>query len=237
MGEMRLGCSGWSYGHWKDFLYKDVSPRRHLELYAKFFNCVEVNMTFYRFPTTQVMKNWFESTPDNFLFAIKLNRSITHMKKLQGVNTLLESFLNICYRLDDKFGPLLVQLPSSFSKDTRRLEIFLSLLPDIRVAFEFRNESWFDNGIFKLLNNYNAALVMLGSQFHKNYTVYTNFAYIRWHGRGGQLDNYSQDEISYWADRIRAISESADVYGFWNNDAFAYAPKNCLELLKKLELR
>jgi uncharacterized protein YecE (DUF72 family) len=237
MGEIRLGCSGWSYDHWRDFLYKGVSPQHYLEHYAKFFNCVEVNMTFYRFPTAQMLENWFERTPDYFLFTIKMNRSITHMKKLQGVGRLLESFIDICLRLGTKLGPLLVQLSSNLSKDTRRLENFLAILPDIRVAFEFRNKSWFDYDIFKLLNKYNATLVMLGSQFDKNYTVYPNFAYIRWHGRGGQLDNYSQDEISYWANRIRAISESTDLYGFWNNDAFAYAPKNCLDLLKKLELR
>ncbi len=235
MGEIRLGCSGWSYDHWRDLFYKGVSPQHYLEYYANFFNCVEVNMTFYRFPTAQMLQSWFEQTPDYFLFAIKLNRSITHMKKLQGINKLLEDFVDICYKLGTKLGPVLVQLPPTLSKDTRRLENFLSILPDIEVAFEFRNKSWFDRSIFRLLNRYNAALVMLGSQFDQNYRVYSNFAYIRWHGRGGQLDNYTPDEISYWADRIRAISDSSNVYGFWNNDACAYAPKNCLDLLKKLK--
>ena len=237
MGEIRLGCSGWSYHHWRGLFYEDIDPRHYLEQYAKVFDCVEVNMTFYRFPTVKVLSSWYQRTPGGFLFAVKINRSITHRKRLEGLSSLLVNFVDVCYSLSDKLGPLLVQFPANYSKDTERLEMFLSLLSDTRVAFEFRNKSWFDDDVFRLLKSYNAALVMIGSQFEKNYTIYTDFAYIRWHGRGGQLDNYTYDEIDYWADRIRSISKNADVYGFWNNDSYAYAPKNCLELLKKLELK
>lgn len=236
MGEIRLGCSGWSYDHWRTLFYEDVDPRHYLEQYAKVFNCVEVNMTFYRFPTVQLLSSWYQRTPDGFLFAVKTNRSITHRKSLQGLSRLLVRFVDICHSLSDKLGPLLVQFPPNFSKDTERLETFLSILSGTRVAFEFRDKSWFEDDVFRLLKNYNAALVMIGSQFEKNYTIYTDFAYIRWHGRGGQLDNYAYDEINYWADRIRTISKNADVYGFWNNDTCAYAPRNCLELLNKMQL-
>ena len=237
MGEIRLGCSGWSYDHWKNLFYEDVDPRHYLEQYAKVFDCVEVNMTFYRFPSVKILSSWYERTPGAFLFAVKMNRSITHRRKLRRLSSLLVNFVDVCYSLRDKLGPLLVQFPPILSKDTERLEMFLSLLSDTRVAFEFRNKSWFDGDVFRLLKSYNAALVMIGSQFEKNYTIYTDFAYIRWHGRGGRLDNYTSDEIDYWADRIRTISKNADVYGFWNNDSCAYAPKNCLELLQKLNLK
>jgi uncharacterized protein YecE (DUF72 family) len=230
-----LGCSGWHYDHWRDIFYD--SHRHYLEQYTVFFRSVEVNSTFYQFPKEAQLKNWYAATPDDFLFSIKVNRHITHTKRLHDTRRALGDFFEICAALGHKLGPFLVGLSSSFKKDLERLDEFLSLLPDHRFAFEFRHDSWYSNDVLdRLKEQRNLSLVMLGAQFYNNIECFTDFAYIRWHARGGNLDVYSSDEIDYWACRIREVAQKADVFGYWNNDAHGYAPKNCLDLTRRLNL-
>jgi len=164
-----------------------------------------------------------------------MNRHITHTKRLLEVHRPLRDFLNICSVLEDKLGPFLIGLPATFRKDVERFDEFLSLLPEYRFAFEFRHDSWFDEEVFERFRGRRTlTLTMLGAQFDSNVQCFADFAYIRWHARGGDLDRYSPREIDYWARRIREISQKADIFGYWNNDAHGYAPKNCLELTQKL---
>ena len=235
MGEIHLGCSGWHYNHWQGVFYK--GSRHYLEQYARLFSSVEVNSTFYRFPTAAQLRKWYASTPDEFVFSIKINRSITHTKRLRNVRRSLDDFLTICSILGHKLGPFLIQLPPSFAKDLERFDEFLSALPDHRFAFEFRDASWLSEDVLALMRRQsNLAVVMLGAQFNADGKHFADFAYIRWHGRGGVLDNYSHSEIAYWAQEISEISKEIDVFGYWNNDVNAYAPRNCLELIRELGL-
>ncbi|MGZ7112040.1 MAG: DUF72 domain-containing protein [Halobacteriota archaeon] len=212
------------------------SHRRYLEQYAQFFHSVEVNSTFYQFPKEVQLKKWYDATPDDFVFSVKMNRHITHTKRLHETRQALSDFFEICEVLGQKLGPFLVGLASSFKKDLDRLDEFLSLLPDHRFAFEFRNDSWFSDDVFdRFREQSNLALVVLGAQFGNNIDCLNNFAYIRWHPRGENLDVYSSEELDYWAHRIREISNETDVFGYWNHGA--YGPKNCLELVSRLELR
>jgi uncharacterized protein YecE (DUF72 family) len=167
---------------------------------------------------------------------MKMNRHITHTKRLRETRRALNDFFEICEVLGHKLGVFLVGLAPSFKKDVDRLDEFLSLLPDHRFAFEFRDKSWFSDDVFdRFREQSKLTLVMLGAQFENNIDCRKNFAYVRWHARGGNQDVYSSDEIGYWARRIRKIAHDADVFGYWNNDAYGYAPKNCLDLVSRLE--
>ena len=165
-----------------------------------------------------------------------MNRYITHTKRLRNISRALSDFFEICELLGHKLGPFLVGLASNFKKDIDRLDEFLSLLPDHRFAFEFRDDSWFSDDVFdRFRDQSNLALVMLGAQFDNNIDYFKDFTYIRWHARGRNLDVYSSEELDYWAQRIREISNVGDVFGYWNHDASG--PKNCLDLASRLELR
>jgi uncharacterized protein YecE (DUF72 family) len=211
---------------------------KYLEQYARFFHSVEVNSTFYQFPKEAQLRRWYASTPDDFVFSIKMNRHITHTRRLRDTRRPLAEFLETCSVLRHKLGPFLIGLAPGFKKDLERLDEFLSLLPDYRFAFEFRHDSWHSGDVLdRLRENHNLTLAMLGAQFDSNIECFTDFAYIRWHARGGNLDDYSSTEIAYWARRIREFAQKVDVFGYWNNDAYGYAPKNCLDLAKRLDLR
>lgn len=233
LSSIYMGCSGWHYDHWLGVLYN--SRRRYLEQYARFFHSVEVNSTFYRFPKEGQLKKWFDATPDDFVFSVKMNRYITHTKRLHETRIALSDFFEICEVLEHKLGPILVGLAASFKKDIERLEEFLSFLPDHRFAFEFRHDSWFSDDVFDRFREHsNMALVMLGAHFDNNIECFKNFAYIRWHSRGGNLDVYSPEELDYWARRIGEMSNVADVFGYWNHDLSGL--KNCLDLASRLEV-
>jgi uncharacterized protein YecE (DUF72 family) len=230
-----LGCSGWHYKHWRDVLY--TSRDNYLEQYVRFFRSVEVNSTFYRFPTKVQVEHWYVNTPDNFVFSVKLNRLFTHTKRLRDIRRPFNDFVEVCSELGNKLGPFLVQLPATFIRDLSRFDEFLSLLPDHRFAFEFRHGSWFTEEVCdRIRERHNLTLVMLGAEFEHNEECFTDFAYIRWHGRGGRQDNYSSNEIAYWALHIRQLAHRVAVFGYWNNDVEGYAPKNCLDLVDRLQL-
>ncbi|MGZ8931929.1 MAG: DUF72 domain-containing protein, partial [Halobacteriota archaeon] len=155
------------------------SRRRYLEQYARFFHSVEVNSTFYQFPKEGQLKNWYNVTPDDFVFSVKLNRHITHTKRLYDTRRALSDFFEICGVLGHKLGPFLLGLAASFKKDLDRLDEFLSLLPAI-VAFEFRHDSWFSDDIFdRFRGQSNLSLVVLGAQFGNNIDCFRNFTYSR----------------------------------------------------------
>jgi len=167
------------------------------------------------------------------VFSVKINRYITHTKRLHVARQTLAKFFEICEVLGHKLGAFLVGLAPSFEKDIYCLDAFLSLLPDHHFAFEFRHDSWFSDDVFERFREQsNLALVMLGAQFDNNVACFKNFAYIRWRARSTDPDVYSSEELDYWARRIRQISTEADVFGYWNHDA--YGPKNCLNLASRL---
>src|SRR5258706_9174346 len=157
------GASGYSFKEWKGTFYPDkMKPEEMLPWYSGRLPTVEINNTFYRMPKTSMLENWAAITPDGFRFAIKASRRITHMARIK--DTAAES-VEFLYRnlatLGAKRGPVLFQLPPFMKKDLPRLGEFLHLLPEgHRAAFEFRNASWFDDDVYALLRENNAALVL-----------------------------------------------------------------------------
>jgi uncharacterized protein YecE (DUF72 family) len=239
MARLFIGTSGWNYPHWRSVFYpSELTQRQWLQYYVQFFNCVELNVTFYRLVQKKTFQNWRKQTPKDFYFIVKGSRFITHIKRLKSVKESLDLFLNNALGLKDKLAALLWQLPPSFKKDIACLEPFLKLLKKtkIRQVFEFRNESWFDAETYALLKKYNVCLCIAhSSRFPCVKEVTADFIYLRFHG-GESLysSNYSQQELGDWAEFARSVKVK-DIFAFFNNDACGYAVRNAKQFRQLLE--
>ena len=234
-----IGCSGWSYQGWVDKFYPaGLKQGEWLGHYAQHFNTVEVNMSFYRFPFKNMLKGWYNRTPKSFLFTLKANRMITHVKKLEGTEELLASFYSLADLLKEKLACILFQMPPSLTKDKHldRLEAFLKTLsPDHSNVVEFRHKSWFCKEVYDLLASRKAIFCILSAPgFPSDAVVTGELAYVRFHGAESWYDyHYSKEELREWARRIRKLK--VDTFGYFNNDVNACAPFNALELDRMLK--
>jgi uncharacterized protein YecE (DUF72 family) len=224
-----IGTSGWHYDDWQGRFYPAGLVRSEwLSFYARHFRTVELNNTFYRLPSESAFAKWHDESPDGFVFAVKVSRFITHIKRIKDCQEPLDNFLSRSRILKEKLGPLLYQLPPSVHRDNGRLESFLAILPPgLKHVFEFRHESWLDDGVFELLRRYGAGLCVFDMPDFKCPLMATaDFAYIRFHGSNGLYSScYSDDEMRDWAGRIKDLNVS-QVYIYFNNDVQAYAVKN-----------
>jgi len=161
---LSAGASGYAFKEWKGNFYPEkIKPEEMLAWYAARLPTVEINNTFYQMPKAAVLENWAKATPEHFRFAIKAPRRITHMARLKA-DTAADS-VAFLYRtletLGPKRGPVLFQLPPFMKKDLPRLDEFLGLLPQgHRAAFEFRNDSWFDDDVYETLKRAGASLCL-----------------------------------------------------------------------------
>jgi uncharacterized protein YecE (DUF72 family) len=236
MRPVHIGCSGWNYPHWRERVYpKGLPARAWLEHYAKLFDTVEVNNTFYRLPSRSAVAGWVEQTPDGFIFAVKASRYLTHMKRLTDMEAGVERFYERIEPLIEsgKLGPVLWQLPGSFRRDDDRLAAALRQLPAGRHCFEFRHESWFAEPVYKLLRAHAVALV-IGDHPERPFQTYeltAGFTFIRFHhGSRGRNGNYSASELDTWRRRIAAWRSSVEVFAYFNNDWEGFAVRNALAL-------
>jgi uncharacterized protein YecE (DUF72 family) len=236
MGEVRIGTSGWNYASWRETFYPPGVPaRRWLEHYATVFDTVEVNATFYRLAKPSAVAAWIEQTPQDFVFAAKSSRFLTHMKRLtdmdRGVGRYYDSIAPLAE--SPKLGPVLWQLPDNFKRDDDRLAFALEHLPPGRHAFELRHPSWFADPVYALLRKHGAAFVIHDSK-QRDPTpevLTTDWTYLRFHhGRRGRRGNYSETELREWASKVRELTTQADVYAYFNNDWETFAPPNALRL-------
>jgi uncharacterized protein YecE (DUF72 family) len=240
MKRVRIGCSGWNYKDWREAFYpKGMPPGDWLRYYAKTFDTVEINNTFYRLPKQSAVENWVEQTPKGFAFAVKSGRYLTHIKRLQELDTRLPTFYERIEPLavTPKMGPLLWQLPANFKRDDERLRGALEQLPRGRHCFEFRHPSWFCDEVYALLRRHRAALVIGDTPERKfqTYELTASWTFIRFHhGTRGRDGNYSARELEEWAERIRGFGDHAEVYAYFNNDWKAYAVKNAVALKELL---
>jgi uncharacterized protein YecE (DUF72 family) len=240
---LRIGCSGWNYAHWRNgvFYPPRLASRNWLRYYARHFDTVEINMTFYRLPKAHIVARWLEETPRDFVFAVKVSRYVTHIKRLLEVPQHLPLLYERIAPLlrSPKLGPLLWQLPPTFACDLERLANALEHLHDgHRHAFEFRHPSWFREETYTLLREHDVALVIgdrpqvNGFQTHE---ITADFTFVRFHGgTHGANGNYAHAELDVWADRLRRWSDSVDVFAYFNNDWLGYAIENALYLKERL---
>ena len=238
MTEIRIGCSGWNYDHWRNgvFYPPRLAARDWLRFYAERFDTVEVNATFYRLPREAMVERWVEAVPPTFTFAVKVSRYVTHVLRLRDAGEHLDLLLERLGPLarSPQLGPLLWQLPPTFARDDARLADALAALPRrLRHAIEFRHPSWFDDDVYALLREHGVALVV-GDRAETRRThpveLTADFAYVRFHHGGAEDGNYSHRELATWARRLREWSEQVDVYAYFNNDWEGYAVENATAL-------
>ena len=239
--KIHIGTSGWSYTHWKENFYPLKLPRNHwLNFYAGVFPTVEVNTTFYRAPLESTTKKWSHDVPENFHFAIKASQYITHRKRLNDCEESLDFFYKSIEKLHPKIGPVLFQLPPSFSIQMERLETFLALLkPDYKYTFEFRHASWFVEEIYRLLAKHKIALCITdlnGSLSPEEITA--DFIYIRLHGpHKAYQDTYGPTKLKVWKKKIEHwLKLKKEVYCFFDNDEKGYATQDAKCLLDLFEV-
>jgi len=236
--DIRIGTSGWYYNHWSGLFYPDDLPKtKWFGHYAKTFDTVEANSTFYHLPKPQSIKKWYKQSPKNFLYAVKANRFITHIKRLKTAEEPLKRFFEIITLLKEKLGPVLYQLPPGLHKNPALLEDFLALLPpEPPAVFEFRHESWYSDDIYELLKKAGVGFCIHDMPGLESPAIITaDVIYIRFHGTTGRYSgNYSDAALQNWANWIRQHSKkSAGIYAYFNNDFNAYAVYNA-KTLKEL---
>jgi uncharacterized protein YecE (DUF72 family) len=230
-----IGCSGWHYDHWRGLYYPEgLSKSNWLQFYAQQFNTVELNNSFYHLPTEKAFTTWRESSPDNFTFAVKVSRFITHVKRLRNLESAPETFLSRARLLEHKLGPLLYQLPPNMKRNDELLDNFLRPLPqEYQHVVEFRHHSWIDDAVFDILHQYNAGLCIFDMPGLTCPLVATSdFAYIRFHGSANlYASSYSNEELAQWAGKIAHLGKNLKaIYIYFNNDAEAFAVKNAATL-------
>jgi len=239
--KIRIGTSGWHYRHWRGPFYPpDLPASKWLEFYRDRFSTAEINNSFYRLPSPKTFMGWKKAVDKNFVFSVKANRYITHMKKLKDPEDTLKKFLKQADTLGVKLGPILFQLPPRWKRNPERLGAFLKMLPNkYRCAFEFRDPSWFDDRIYDLLEKHGAAFCiyqLAGRISPKKVTA--DFVYVRLHGPGDNSyqGSYSAGELSGWAAIFSAWRQKGeDIYCYFDNDQNGYAPLNALRLKEMME--
>lgn len=244
LNKVFLGTSGWSYKDWIGPFYtgKDKSL---LQAYAKVFKTVEIDSTFYRYPSKGAVMGWAKYSPEGFVYTAKLPRLITHEKKLelaQGVEEDLDKFIELIepLSLSGKLGCLLIQLPPKFDYKPKELEDFFKILPThIKFAIEFRDPSWMRQETWSLLEKYNMAYTIVDEPLLPPEVHFTSIiAYFRWHGKGTRPwynYRYNVGELEPWVPKIKEAAEKVKtVYGYFNNHFHGYAVENCLQVLEML---
>jgi uncharacterized protein YecE (DUF72 family) len=237
-----LGTCGWSYQEWVELFYPNNRVAK-LPFYAKVFDTVEVDSSFYRMPSKSMVKGWARATGPFFKFSLKVPKTITHDRHLQDAEGELHKFLDVVKPLEDagKLGCLLVQLAPSFTYDeVGKLESFLELLPShMHFAVEFRHESWDRKEAWALLKKHNVANTITESPIEflsRVVLTSSTHAYVRWHGRGKSIwydYTYSRDELEPWVAKLQQIESKVPVtYAYFNNHYNAGAPYNALEFLQ-----
>ena len=167
MPQLYAGTSGFAYAQWKpDFYPAKLPAKKFLSHYATRLNAVEINYTFRRLPSLATLTKWVEETPPGFCFALKAHQRITHIDRL-AVSEFTAVFFNAIdpLRVQRRLGPVLIQLAPNLPIDLAKLAGFLAAAPgDLRLAFEFRNKSWFHDDVYALLEKRNAALCLAESE-------------------------------------------------------------------------
>ena len=226
-----IGTSGWYYDDWRRRFYpQEIKKSAWLEFYSRHFATVELNNTFYRLPSETAFINWYNATPDDFIFALKASRFITHIKKLKDTREAVNNFMSRAALLKEKLGPVLYQLPPARYRDDGLLEAFLTNLPPgYRHVLEFRHESWLADEVYDILRRYRAGICVFDMPDLTCPPLATaDFAYIRFHGKDSlYASSYSDEELANWVTRIGELAQSLDtVYIYFNNDVQGFALKN-----------
>jgi len=239
-GKIHIGTSGWSYKHWAGtFYHEKIKSSEQLDQYQASFDTVEINSSFYGLPAAATIEKWEGSVRHGFIFSVKANRYITHLKKLHDAGQALNTFLDRITLFGKTLGPILFQLPPNLKYDPERLKTFTGLLPaHYRYVFEFRNETWYTDEVYQILSQHNCSFCIFelaGKSTPEPVTA--DFVYVRLHGPGKNKyqGSYSKAQLNKWADKCKAWQkQSLDVYLYFDNDEKGYAGFNAASLIDML---
>jgi|SRR5215213_1911180 len=238
-----LGTQGWNYEGWSGSFYPaGTKSKESLGLYAKIFETVEVDSTFYAIPAERAVKGWEERTPSDFKFSVKLLSEITHKNRLLDSKEILLHFIQRLTLLKDKLGCILIQLPPDFSPGERTsLSSFLKLIPKHpRFAIEFRDPRWVRADTLDELRTYNVAFTLVDSRWINRILSLSladqptaDFSYVRWLGPRDltdftriQIDRTK--ELMQWVNGFKVLSsEVSTVFGYFNNHFQGHSPASC----------
>lgn len=254
MGQVLIGTQGWNYDAWVGPFYpKGTRPANYLRTYAKAFQTVEIDSTFYAIPPAATVKGWAERVPDDFVFTLKMPRAITHEQGLVGAWDLVNAFLGRARLLGAKLGAVLIQMGPDFGPARRSaIEEFLPRLPrDIRFAIEFRQPGWLEPPTLRLLEDHGVALALADGRFVPRERLLeltaaptADFAYVRWMGPDRKIEDYARvivdrgHEIADWAVALAALaSRVSTVRGYFNNHFQGHSPASARELQRLLGQR
>ena len=253
MSKIRIGTQGWNYEDWVGSFYpRGARAADFFDLYARIFDTVEIDSTFYAIPSEASISAWRRRAPQGFVYALKLPQEITHHQRLHDCEEVLEQFCERVRGLEEKLGAVLIQLPPDFSpRSWNALESFIPLLPsDMRFAVEFRDDSWLDGEFcertLSLLKGSGVALALVDSKWipreisirlAEHTTM--DFAYVRWMGPR-ELTEFSRiqinrdRELSEWATAFEVLNDRVEtIYGYFNNHYQGHSPGSS-NLFKRL---
>jgi uncharacterized protein YecE (DUF72 family) len=244
-GKIFVGTSGWNYKHWMNGAFYPAGLRQSewLEYYAERFGTVELNNSFYRLPAPETFAAWAKRTPADFIFAVKASRFITHIKRLKDPKESVKLFLAHSAKLGKKLGPILFQLPPRMKADLDRLEGLrraLSRRKHLKVALEFRDESWLTQEVYDAVERAGWTVCLADwRDLPRDIPVLGPFCYIRRHGTTAQYASlYSDEQVAEDAEfAVRVAREGRDVYVYYNNDAHAYALKNAFTMIDRIDAK
>jgi uncharacterized protein YecE (DUF72 family) len=243
-GEVRVGCSGWSYKDWRGIVYPQAVPQRlWFEHYQQLFDTVELNSTFYRLPTTTAVESWAAAAHPGFVYSVKLGAFGSHRMKLRDAASWMPNHLDRVGRLGEHLGPNLVQLPPRWKRNAERLDEFLTVAPaTLRWAVELREPSWLHDDVFDVLRRHHAALCVHDLLADHPFELTADWTYVRFHGpdalRRPYHGSYGRERLSAWAERLGALADAGhDVYAYFNNDWFGHAVTDAVHLREAIAAR
>lgn len=257
-GRVRLGTQGWNYADWVGGFYPEgTKPAEFLGTYARAFDAVEVDSTFYAVPPVNTVRGWAARTPEGFCLALKMPREVTHERRLVDAEGVVEEFLERARLLGPKLGPVLVQMgPDFVPSEWDALERFLPRLPgDLRFAVELRHAGWMRPAtlpdVLSLLAGHGVALALSDGRWIARETVVAlaarptaDFHYVRWMGPNRDITRFSEvlvdrtGELETWAEALRPLpARGTDVYGFFNNHFAGHSPDSARRMQRLLGQR
>jgi len=241
-GEIRIGCSGWQYAHWRGDLYpRELAQDRWFEHYAEHFDTVELNNSFYRLPEADIFAGWARRAPRGFLMAVKASRYLTHVRRLRDPAEPLDRLWSRATRLGDHLGPMLYQLPPRWHRNLERLAAFAKAVPPGRLqAVEIRDPDWYHPDTYAQLERAALALClhdMRGSASPRR--PVGPFVYVRFHGSGAKYGGrYPGQALAAWRDRLIAWADAGPpCYVYFNNDIGGHAFRDAARLREMVDRR
>ena len=236
-GQLRIGTSGYQYGHWKGVFYPRHLPQKGwFGYYASHFDTFAINNTFYRLPQAQTFDAWRGQAPQRFRYALKFSRYSSHLKRLKDPHEPIKTFLERASRLKAFLGPILVQLPPNWKPDMDRLAGFLKAAPSAyRWAIELRDPRWLCDEVYTIMRRYTAALCIHDLIADHPRQITADWVYLRFHG-GTDGGNYTRQVLRAWSRRIEQyLGDGLDVFAYFNNDTHGYAVQNAADLRRLCE--